>query len=254
MVDPSTRRFADAISSLLGWVYVLCWSASFYPQPIYNYRRGSTYGLAIDFPIINILGFVTLTISNAVFLYSPLIRAQYAYRNPISPKPTVRFNDLAFAAHGVFMTCLAYTQFWSAVWGFKVDKRQKVSMPVLGITVGSLLGIGVVCIIVALRSEWAWIDAIYAIGYVKLIVTFVKYIPQAWVNYKRKSTDGWTIIQILLDVSGGVLSIMELMVDSSLQDDWSGITGNPVKLGLGNVSIFFRRDLHCSALLVVSWR
>lgn len=58
------------------------------------------------------------------------------------------------------MTCLAYTQFWSAVWGFKVDKRQKVSMPVLGIIVGSLLGIGVVCIIVALRSEWAWIDAV----------------------------------------------------------------------------------------------
>ena len=29
------------------------------------------------------------------------------------------------------------------------------------------------------------------------------------------------------------------MIDSSLQSDWSGITGNPVKLGLGNVSIFF---------------
>ncbi|KAI9724784.1 MAG: hypothetical protein M1812_000060 [Candelaria pacifica] len=247
MVDPSTYRLANDVSRLLGWIYVACWSASFYPQPIHNYCRGSTYGLAIDFPIINILGFVTLTISNAVFLYSPLIREQYAYRNPLSPYPTVRFNDLAFAAHGVFMTCLAYTQFWSIVWGFKVDKRQRVSMPVLGIAFGSLVGIGVVCMIIALRgndggndsSGWAWIDAIYAIGYVKLIVTFVKYIPQAWVNYKRKSTDGWTILQILLDVSGGVFSIMQLLVDSSLQDDWSGITGNPVKLGLGNVSIFF---------------
>ena len=29
------------------------------------------------------------------------------------------------------------------------------------------------------------------------------------------------------------------MIDSSLQNDWSGITGNPVKLGLANVSIVF---------------
>ena len=70
-------------------------------------------------------------------------------------------------------------------------------------------------------------------------MTVVKYIPQAWANYQRKSTAGWSILQILLDVIGGVLSIVQLVIDSSLQSDWSGITGNPVKLGLGNVSIFF---------------
>ena len=70
-------------------------------------------------------------------------------------------------------------------------------------------------------------------------MTVVKYIPQAWANYQRKSTAGWSIYQILLDVIGGVLSIAQLVIDSSLQSDWSGITGNPVKLGLGNVSIFF---------------
>lgn len=35
------------------------------------------------------------------------------------------------------------------------------------------------------------------------------------------------------------MSILQLVIDSSLQADWSGLTGNPVKLGLGNVSIFF---------------
>ena len=29
------------------------------------------------------------------------------------------------------------------------------------------------------------------------------------------------------------------MIDSSLQSDWSGLTGNSVKLGLGGVSTFF---------------
>jgi cystinosin len=80
---------------------------------------------------------------------------------------------------------------------------------------------------------------IYALGYVKLTTVFLKYIPQAWVNYKRKSTLGWSIYPILLDFSGGWLSLSQLIIDSALQNDWSGITGNPVKFGLGNITIVF---------------
>ena len=90
-----------------------------------------------------------------------------------------------------------------------------------------------------MSTSWLKRQQISAVGYVKLVVTLVKYMPQVWTNYKRKSTVGWSIGQILLDVVGGVLSIAQLVIDSSLQGDWSGILGNPVKFGLGNVSIFF---------------
>ena len=63
--------------------------------------------------------------------------------------------------------------------------------------------------------------------------------PQAYVNYKRKSTVGWSISQILLDFAGGIMSILQLVIDASLQADWSGVSGNPVKFGLGNISILF---------------
>lgn len=46
-------------------------------------------------------------------------------------------------------------------------------------------------------------------------------------------------MQIILDFTGGMLSVVQLGIDSYLQRDWSGITGNPVKLALGNVSMFF---------------
>jgi len=46
-------------------------------------------------------------------------------------------------------------------------------------------------------------------------------------------------VQILFDFTGGVLSVSQLCIDSYLQGDWSGITGNSVKLLLGNVSVFF---------------
>ena len=73
----------------------------------------------------------------------------------------------------------------------------------------------------------------------KIIVTLCKYTPQAILNYRRKSTQGWSIHQVLLDLTGGVLSLTQLIIDSSLQADWSGLTGNPVKLGLSNISMFF---------------
>lgn len=109
-------------------------------------------------------------------------------------------------------------------------------------------------------STWAWIDVVYisqvvaspwhhviwltriqvyGLGSVKLTVTVIKYIPQAWANYQRKSTAGWSISQILMDFIGGILSIAQLVIDASLQSDWSGIRGHPVKFGLGNISIFF---------------
>ncbi len=80
---------------------------------------------------------------------------------------------------------------------------------------------------------------VYAVSYVKLVITLVKYMPQVLMNYRNSSTQGWSIAQILLDFVGGILSVLQLGIDSYLQGDWSGLTGNPVKLALGNVSIFF---------------
>ncbi len=79
----------------------------------------------------------------------------------------------------------------------------------------------------------------YAMTYVKLLLTIFKYIPQVTANYRRKSTVGWSINQVLLDFIGGIFSLLQLVIDSSLQADWSGLTGNPVKLGLANISLLF---------------
>ncbi|KAL2397730.1 Cystinosin-like protein [Exophiala dermatitidis] len=233
-----------------GWKVLsgtISWSASFYPQPWMNWKRRSTSGLAIDFPTLNVLGFFCYTISTCSFSYSPTIRAQYTARHPASPEPTVRFNDVAFGVHALVMVLLTYSQFFQWPWYLHVSSNQRASGPVLVIVWGSIVAIVALIILVMSYSgwqrqdpqDWAWIDVVYALEYVKLICTLVKYIPQAWVNYKRKSTQGWSILQILFDITGGVLSLLQLVIDASLQDDWSGITGNPLKLGLSNISIAF---------------
>jgi cystinosin len=140
-------------------------SGSFYPQPISNYLRRSTLGLAIDFPTLNVLGFCCYTISTASFLYSPTIKSQYAYRHPEAPETTVRFNDFLFAAHGAVMCVVCYSQFFPSIWGCEVGKSQRVSRVVLTIWWGCVVGVLMVLLLVWSRGGdgaegWAWIDVV----------------------------------------------------------------------------------------------
>lgn len=62
-------------------------------------------------------------------------------------------------------------------------------------------------------------------------------------------TVGWTIYNVLLDFSGGLLSILQFFINCAVlrrereegsdADEWSGLKSNLVKLGLGSVSMFF---------------
>ena len=91
--------------------------------------------------------------------------------------------------------------------------------------------------IVALLAAFdvlTWLNLVYWLSYVKLFVTFVKYIPQvklgkknillmeilifkifkAWMNFRRKSTVGWHIGNVLLDLTGGIFSFLQMFIDA----------------------------------------
>lgn len=80
-------------------------------------------------------------------------------------------------------------------------------------------------------------------------------------NYKRKSTVGWSIGNIFLDFTGGALSILQMILNAYnyskyssqnfylfiysfinlnlILDDWASVFGDPTKFGLGFLSILF---------------
>ena len=108
------------------------------------------------------------------------------------------------------------------------------------------LAIGVVLVlflaistIIAVADHLSTLTLLYFYSYVKLSITIIKYVPQAWMNYKRKSTEGWSIGNILLDFTGGVLSVVQMFLLALNYDDWSSIFGSPTKFGLGLFSILF---------------
>ncbi|KIH86951.1 cystinosin [Sporothrix brasiliensis 5110] len=133
--------------------------------------------------------------------------------------------------------------------------NDKPSHFILGVMAGCMAGVLFVTLLVvqgsgasrggratdtdAETTPWQWLDVVYALGYVKVIVTLIKYSPQVLVNWRNRSTQGWSIYTMILDFVGGILSIVQLLLDSYRQHDWSGVTGNPVKLLLGNVSILY---------------
>uniref|UniRef100_A0A2P2I6H7 Cystinosin homolog n=1 Tax=Hirondellea gigas TaxID=1518452 RepID=A0A2P2I6H7_9CRUS len=89
------------------------------------------------------------------------------------------------------------------------------------------------------NAVFQWLDFLYFVSYIKLFITLIKYIPQAYYNYLRKSTSGWSIGNVLLDFTGGSLSILQMFLLAYNYNDWGSIFGDPTKFGLGLFSMLF---------------
>lgn len=78
-------------------------------------------------------------------------------------------------------------------------------------------------------------------GYCKALITLVKYMPQVYLNYKRKSTDGWSIENIILDLTGGTFSLLQQIIDSVARGKpfFGDDSFNIVKFMLSIMSIAF---------------
>jgi len=242
----SSSDGSAALSQTLGWAYFLCWSFSFYPQFILNCRRRSTQGLSADFQWLNFLGFSCYAFFNCMMYWNQRVREDDATRNGGELPDLVKLNDVFFALHALVLTTVTLGQmYWFS------------PSPVLSPTVRISVAITFLALLLASievlarnirwnpdgdfisHNLWTWLGFCLLTSFVKLAVTLVKYIPQALLNYKRKSTEGWSIGNIVLDFSGGMLSFAQLVVDASAKGDYSLITDNPVKLGLSFVSIGF---------------
>jgi hypothetical protein len=56
-------------------------------------------------------------------------------------------------------------------------------------------------------------------------------------NCRRRSTQGWSILNILLDFMGGALSLGQQLLTCWWAGNWTPVTANPVKMGLAITSM-----------------
>jgi len=84
-------------------------------------------------------------------------------------------------------------------------------------------------------------DVFLMMGYSKAAITFVKYLPQVYLNWKRQSCEGWSIENVVLDFMGGSLSLgQSALLTIALGDPFFGAGAfNLVKFILSITSIVF---------------
>ncbi|KAJ0391876.1 hypothetical protein P43SY_009487 [Pythium insidiosum] len=182
------------------------------------------------------LGFTCYSIFNCAFYYSESVQQQYMRRHN-GNRNSVEPNDVFFALHAVGLVAVSLFQCTIYPRG-----DQRVNKATILWSGGSLAVAVVFAIVIAATgndegSFLTTLNLLYMLSYVKLMTSLVKCLPQMYLNYRRKSTVGWTIWNVLLDTTGGWLSIGQQVLDAWATDDWSAISGNPVKFSLGFVSI-----------------
>ncbi|CAF0837298.1 unnamed protein product [Didymodactylos carnosus] len=216
-IEISKSSTLNVFIQIIGWMYFLAWSISFYPQIILNFKRKSVIGLNFDFLTLNILGHFCYSVFNVTLYSSSAVQSEYYHAHPHGVIP-VLLNDVVFACHAVFACLVTIFQCL-----FFERGKQRVSYTTR----------------IIIKRKFQTLTLLYFYSYVKLLITLLKYWPQAWFNYRRKSTEGWSIGNILLDFTGGALSLLQMFMLAYNFNDWTSIFGSPTKFGLGVLSIFF---------------
>uniref|UniRef100_A0AAG5CUB4 Cystinosin n=1 Tax=Anopheles atroparvus TaxID=41427 RepID=A0AAG5CUB4_ANOAO len=220
------------LSMLIGWTYTVCWTIGDYFQAWTSFKRKSVVGLSFDFLHLNVVGNCCYATFNVLLFWNTHIEQEYFNRHPFGLNPVI-VNDVGYAVHAVFGNIVLIAQCYI----YKSDGNV-VSIPVRLLMSGYVVTVGVFCAL-AFDGQMNWLDFLYILSYVKLSTNLVKYIPQVYMNYRRKSTEGFAISNRLLDLAGGLLSLLQMVLNSWNFDDWQSIVGSPVKFGLGFVSILF---------------
>ena len=234
------KDFLYYLSIIFGWIYFFAWSISFYGQFIENFRRKSVSGLNFDFEIYNLVGFSGYTI--------------YTVRGYIDDNlgtGIVQIQDIFFASHALLLTILTLVQI--LYFYNPKDKLQKISNITITIVLVIIWGAILLTIVeygfeyydphVNKDRKYIFNSLIY-LGWSKVFISLIKYIPQCVSNFRRKSTIGWNIHNILLDFTGGAFSFGQNIIDStrdafSVTSEGQSKPLNIAKYGLSFISIFF---------------
>ncbi|KEH25390.1 cystinosin homolog [Medicago truncatula] len=220
------------IYQIFGWLAFLSWSLAGYPQLISNFRRKSVVGLSLDYTILNFTKHWSYLIYNASLFFSPVIQKQYFEKYGYGQMIPVAANDVAFSTHAVIINLIVISQF--AIYG---QGTQKLSKYVIAIVAVVWLS-AAVCFFIALPTQsWLWLISIF--NSIQVCMTLIKYCPQAFMNFLRKSTDGFSIGNVLLDFSGGIFNYSQMVVQSIDQDSLVNFYGNIGKVMISLVTIFY---------------
>lgn len=238
-------------SEFLGLIYVGCWSVSMYPPLWTNWKRKSASALSVDFVMLNTTGYLYLIISLILQLYCwlPPLSEQELTNEAISLKPKITNFDLCYCMHGFLLNLILISQLVGGkyIWGFRKERSMRMKPIYSNILFLSLLVFGGLTLhFVNYNSKFGW-DNLRTLAYcnrlfiLKISMSLLKYVPQVIHNYERRSMKGFAIQGTMLDITGGIASLLQLIgqIASDKNFNSSVFMANFGKIGLAIVTIVF---------------
>lgn len=218
------------LESIFGWMYFTAWSATFYPQILLIFRRKTSAGISSDFMLINVVGFISYVIFTFASYTNSAVRE--SYKEHTGYPPQVDTWDVLFAGHGAIMCSVIIAEM------FYYPPRTSPKTPVL-LLMGSLQLVVIVGLTVCLVGKLDWYVYLSFAGMIKVLASLIKHFPQVWLNAARQSTVGWSFAMILLDVVGGLFSVMQQVTRCFRIHSLAPFTSNYTKTVLAAESLAF---------------
>ncbi len=229
-----TDLVLKVLSFLAGLISFILWSVSFYPQIILNFRRKSTSGLSLQFCIINLTGFACYSVYNIALYFVPAVQVAYLAAHPAvvtAHDIPVHFTDVLFATHATAATAVTLIQM--AVYPSGEQRLGPTTYVFFCVSLLIVFAPASLVIYHVLKPYYI----IAALGYVKTVSSLVKYVPQAWLNFRRRSTIGWSVGNVMLDISGAGFNLGQTALDAAING--FDVLANVPKLALAAVSVGF---------------
>lgn len=232
------------LDDFLGLVYVSVWSISMYPPLLINYRQKSTKAISVDFAMLNTAGYTYLMISMALQLYA------WNQRDNQIERPKVTQFDMWYCAHGFLLNVILLSQIlWGRyLWGFFNDNKiRRMKSGYHKVLLGSIAIFTILTLQFMINTNIEGWNNIRTLKYcnnlflLKISMSLIKYIPQVKHNYDRKSVKGFAIQGVALDVTGGIASLLQLLVQLSKDQGFTMTTFlvNFGKIGIALVTLIF---------------
>lgn len=185
---------------------------------------------------------MTYFISLFLQLYNPTVRV--LYKHYYHGLPLLSTIDLLFVAHGLILNLITLSQLYCyKLWHFK-RRNLRVSFSTY-LFFFVFFAFQATYYILSIKDATTYNLMVYTVNLSlwKVIISFIKYLPQLYFNFKRKSMIGYPIMSIWLDLLGGTFAMLQLFHDYSLVSvKWDLsvlISNNKGKFWLSMVTFFF---------------
>jgi len=232
IVDVVQSNAVKIFNTILGWSYMVFWGCSYYPQFYLNFKEWSVAGFSLDYGLLNVLAYFSYCVVMCSMYWDPRIRSIYLEEHPHTQIP-VETPDLASVIHNMTIIFLLGLQCVFLPRGGQ--KLTAISYVCSAFFVFAPL----LTLPFALAGYLNWLAFVHVFSYIKIGISLVKYAPQAYMNWRRKSTLGYSPVNMTLDFAGSTFLVLQLILLSVNRNDVYSMIGNPAKTGVGFAAWMF---------------